>query len=103
MERYKLAAPIRKRNDGKRLYSSLRHPKIPLKSSDVYFYAKRFMRLDLLAHAYYGDVTLWPIIARANNLGKGSLLIKPGLRIRVPYPVRESEFTQAYLNINEID
>lgn len=42
-------------------------------------------RLDLLAKEYYGDETLWFTIARANGLGKGSMMIPPGKIIRIPF------------------
>jgi nucleoid-associated protein YgaU len=42
-------------------------------------------RLDLLAKEYYGDPSFWFVIARANNLGKGSMNIPGGKIIRVPY------------------
>jgi len=42
-------------------------------------------RLDLLAKEFYGDERLWFVIARANNLGKGSLSIQVGIPIIIPY------------------
>jgi len=42
-------------------------------------------RLDLLAKEFYGDETLWYVIARANNLGKGSMYVPPGEIIIIPY------------------
>lgn len=101
MERYKQYTDIRKDVRGKSLYSTLRYPNPPPKSSDIYIYSKRFMRMDLLAHAYYGDVTLWPIIAVANNIGKGTLIIEPGKRLRIPYPLSETEREDLFFEINE--
>jgi nucleoid-associated protein YgaU len=42
-------------------------------------------RLDLLAKEYYGDETFWFVIARSNNLGKGTMVIPPGTIVRIPY------------------
>lgn len=42
-------------------------------------------RLDLLAKEFYGDERLWFVIARANDLGKGSMLIPSGRIITIPY------------------
>jgi nucleoid-associated protein YgaU len=42
-------------------------------------------RLDILAKEFYNDETLWYVIARANNLGKGSMHIPPGEIIIIPY------------------
>jgi nucleoid-associated protein YgaU len=41
-------------------------------------------RLDLLAKEFYGDETLWFIIAKANGLGKGSLNVPAGQVIKIP-------------------
>lgn len=42
-------------------------------------------RLDLLAKEFYGDERLWFVIARANDLGKGSMNVPPGIIIVIPY------------------
>jgi nucleoid-associated protein YgaU len=42
-------------------------------------------RLDALASQYYGDPTFWFVIARSNNLGKGSMTVPPGMILRIPY------------------
>ena len=101
MLRYQQISEIRKTSKGKSYYGSLRYPVIEPKDSDVYLYTKRLMRLDLLAYHYYGDVTMWTIIARANNLGKGVLFLQPGIRIRIPYPLSESEVIEAFYDVNE--
>jgi nucleoid-associated protein YgaU len=41
-------------------------------------------RLDKLALTFYEDATLWWIIAAANGLGKGTLLIPGGVKLRIP-------------------
>ena len=50
--------------------------------------------LDTLANRYYGDPTLWWIIALANNIGKGRMSVEPGLQLRIPGNVNKivSEF-----------
>jgi nucleoid-associated protein YgaU len=103
MERYREITNISKTDEGKRRYDSLRYPNIEPKSSDIYFYAKKSDRLDLLAHKYYGDVTLWPIIARANRIGKGSLWAEAGKRIRIPYPLSTEEVIESFFEVNERD
>lgn len=102
MNRYSITDIVKNYN-GKRKYTSLKYPVIPERDSDIYLYAKRMMRLDLLANTYYGDVTLWPIIARANNIGYGTLFLEPGIRIRIPYPLTESDVIEAFYEINEIN
>jgi len=53
--------------------------------NDIYIVTKRGDRLDLLAYNYYNDKTKWYIIAIANNLGNGSMILEPGLNITIPY------------------
>jgi nucleoid-associated protein YgaU len=52
--------------------------------NDVFIISQEGDRLDLLANEYYGDETLWFVIARANNIGHGSIVIEPGKVIRIP-------------------
>jgi hypothetical protein len=41
-------------------------------------------RLDKLAFKFYGDATAWPIIAAANEIGKGTLVVPPDTSLRIP-------------------
>jgi nucleoid-associated protein YgaU len=41
-------------------------------------------RFDTLAQKYYGDSTLWWIIAKANELSNGKLALDPNQKIRIP-------------------
>jgi hypothetical protein len=68
----------------KRVYKTILYPKIENSISDIYILVNNEDRLDLLAHKYYGDVRYWWILAQANNLGKGSLRIPGGSRLRIP-------------------
>lgn len=47
-------------------------------------------RLDILAREYYGDEHLWFVIAKVNNLGKGSMDVPPGLIIKIPFYTENS-------------
>jgi nucleoid-associated protein YgaU len=88
MRRYENTKIIRPMLDGKpgaRVYGQSLPPTYAPDPRDTYFYAKSSDRLDLLANEFYGDVTLWPIIATANNLGKGTFAITAGKLIRIPY------------------
>jgi hypothetical protein len=40
--------------------------------------------LDLLANKYYGDTSLWWIIAVANNINDASFYVTEGLQLRIP-------------------
>lgn len=41
-------------------------------------------RLDKLAYEFYGDVADWWIIAVANNLGKGTIVVPSNTSLRIP-------------------
>lgn len=83
MERYKYTT-ILKDNNNKQYYSTVMYPKLKPTINDIYVVSKSGDRLDLYAKKYYNDVTKWVIIASANNIGKGTLSIPPGIQIRIP-------------------
>jgi phage tail protein X len=64
------------------------YPNIPLSEYDYYIITTVGDRLDSLAYSYYGDSTLWWIIAVANNNAtKGALFPAPGTQLRIPTDV----------------
>ena len=67
-----------------RKFNSTLYPKIEPSDDDIFVISNTGERLDLLAFTYYGDVTLWWVIAQANNIGKGTLNILPGIQLRIP-------------------
>jgi len=66
--------------------------------NDIYIISKRGDRLDIYADKYYGDVTKWTFIARANKIGKGTLFVEPGLQIRIPNNINIIESNDVQLN-----
>lgn len=101
MERYKeFSTQISDRATGKRRIGTISYPKLPFSNTDVYIYSRSGHRLDILAYDYYGDQTLWWVIAGANNLGKGSFNIPPGIRLRIPYPVDLVTVRELYFEQN---
>jgi hypothetical protein len=71
------------RYDGKRVYRTTRYPKIPYYANDIYIVANETDYLDSMANKYYGDATLWWIIAQANGI-KATLKAPTGKQIRIP-------------------
>ena len=69
--------------DGKRVYTTTYYPNISLSNSDQFIQTKIGTRLDNLAQVYYGDSTLWWIIAKANGI-KGFTSLKSNTRLRIP-------------------
>ncbi len=79
---------ITKDPTGTRVYKPTIYPKIPIKHSDLIITLKVGDRLEKLAATHYGDTSLWWIIAAANNLGKGTMKLTPGERIRIPRDIQ---------------
>lgn len=52
--------------------------------SDIRIRTTSVERLDKLASTFYGDATAWPIIAAANGIGKGTLVVPPDTSLRIP-------------------
>ena len=76
MKRYD-KTPIKKSKEGFRVYSTTYYPSIPLSDSDIFITTKESSRLDSLANQYYGDYSLWWVLAKANQYkitGNGSKL-----------------------------
>ena len=71
-----------------RIYKNTLYPEIPPNPNDIYVITEWGDRLDLLANQFYGDVTLYWIIAAANpKLPFNSLYPTLGVQLRIPaYP-----------------
>lgn len=84
MQRY-ISIPTQLRYDGKRVYKSTIYPVIEPQSTDVQIVTNEGDYLDTLAYKYYGDPTLWFIIALANpGVGKGRFSLETGLTLTIP-------------------
>ena len=78
---------IKLNKDGKRVFKPTIYPKIPIKDSDIFIYPKFGDRLDNLAFKYYGDVSLWWIIAKANGLDAAHIGLEVDNQIRIPVDI----------------
>jgi len=77
-DRYKYTKKERRR------YNTTRYA-IPQKSAnDRYIFSREGDRLDNLANEFYQDPRLWWVLAEANELGKGSFVVPPGIQLRIP-------------------
>ena len=80
MSRYKSSKITRKNN--KSYYRTTIFDKIPKTNNDIYVITQYGDRLDLLAYEYYGDVSLWWYIARANDLN--TMIVPENIQLRIP-------------------
>jgi len=92
MSRYLLASAQRDTTTEKRKLSTVIIPTPIIRSSDLYIQTTGIERLDKLALKFYEDATLWWVIAAANGLGKGSLMIPGGLNLRIPDKLNIQEY-----------
>jgi hypothetical protein len=77
-----------KEADTKRSYmESTIYPKIIPEDSDLYIITESSDRLDLLAKKYYDDITMWWVIAVANNINDGNFYVESGRQLRIPVNV----------------
>lgn len=74
------------------------YPEIPPSESDFYVRTTAGDRYDILASQFYGDASLWWIIAAANTAEQASLVPTPGIQIRIPG--NKEQIIQLYNKIN---
>ena len=82
MKRY---STTRKKMDksGVKVYTTTYYPEMPIENSDQFIFTKEGDRLDTLAHKFYGDHTLWWVIAKASGI-RGKVGLKAGTPLRIP-------------------
>lgn len=58
----------------------------PVEEEEIPFYyvSKEGDRLDSLASTFYGSSALWWVLAKANNLANGSIVIPVGTKVFIP-------------------
>jgi uncharacterized membrane protein len=90
---------IIKNSIGKRYYTNNIYPQIPISGNDYYVITSVTDRLDLLANDFYGDPSLYWVIAAANNISGDSLVPEPGTQLRIPFNIETA--INAYTRINQ--
>jgi len=86
--RYQNINVIKYNATGSQYYVNNVYPDIAVTENDTYVISTLGDRLDLLANDFYGDVTLWWIIASANALPGDSLYPPIGMQLRIPNDVQ---------------
>lgn len=79
IERYKKGTELKQE-----MRESTIYPTVDRSVNDIYIVSNVSDRLDLLADQYYNDSSKWWVIALANGLGKGTLMVPPGIQLRIP-------------------
>lgn len=86
MKRYELTQTDT-RYDGKRVYKTTSYPNIKPLESDIIIIPNESDTFDNLAYKFYGDPTLWWIIALANGQGNGRMSVNIGSQLRIPVQI----------------
>jgi len=94
---------IRTDENKNRYYTNTLYPEIPPSINDIYVLTQVGDRLDTLANNFYQDTSLWWIISKANpdKIRRDSLLLKPGIQIRIPNNIQVILNTFENLNTAE--
>jgi len=65
-------------------FNTVRFNKPPVTLDDEYIITREGDRFDLLAHQFYGDVSMWWFIALANDIRPASMIVPIGIQLRIP-------------------
>lgn len=83
MSRYATTSVIKTESE-KRRYATTLLPNMPQSANDTYIRTTSVERLDKLAQSFYGDISLWWVIAAANGIGKGTIIVPENTQLRIP-------------------
>lgn len=79
-----ISLKIKNRKDGQRVFAPSMVSTVEVTSTDPVIIASETTRLDLLAHTYLGNRSLWWMIAQVNGITNGSLHVTPGRELVIP-------------------
>ena len=85
--------------EGKRYIRNAIYPDVPVTENDIYIKTTGGDRYDTLALQFYNDSSLWWVIASANNSQRASLVVKPGVQLRIPGDIQDT--LQLFDSVNE--
>ena len=83
---------------GVEVYRTTYYPQIPISDNEKFVRPVDGDRLDTLAYRYYGDITLWWVIAKANGI-KGKVVTSVDDVLRIPGDI--SRIIENFRNINK--
>ena len=98
MSRYKNIS-LSKTESGTVLRKNALYPNLPVSEDDIYVIATAGDRYDTLAKQFYRDPSLWWVIAYANNHQRASLVVTPGVQLRIP--ANKALALQLYQELNK--
>ena len=99
MSRYRFTGIKIDKDTGNRVMKTTLYPEIKIDNGDRFVYPIDGDRLENLAYRYYGDSSLWWIIAKANGIRDGSFGLKPDEKLRIPSNI--AQIINDLLSINK--
>ena len=78
------------------------YPKIPLRDDDIYIFSRESEKLEHLSYRFYESPEYWWVIAKANNISKGSIFLEPGKQLRIPNPASITEILNSMEELNSL-
>lgn len=99
MNRYQNITLTKYNSTGSQYYLNNLYPDVEYTEDDNYVITTLGDRLDLLANNFYGDSSLWWIIASANALSGDSLYPPVGMQLRIPTDIRTILDSYKVINI----
>lgn len=99
MNRYQNINITKYNSTGSQYYLNNIYPDVEYTEDDNYVITTLGDRLDLLSNNFYGDASLWWIIASANSLPGDSLYPPIGIQLRIPTDVRSIIESYKVINI----
>lgn len=70
---------------GKSYYANPIYPTPSISSEDLWVVTSEGDRWDLLAKSFYGDASLWWILASLSPQYADSMVLPPGVQLRIPH------------------
>ena len=100
MSRYKYTKIESDKITKNKVLTSTEYPVIASSDNDILYFVKYDDTYMNLAYRFYGDQSLWWIIARANNNFVGNIKMEVGQKIIIPREV--GEILKQHTKINRI-
>ncbi len=82
--RYNKSDIIKTNNETRRFVTTIYSAPPENLETDIYIRTTTIERLDKLAYQFYGDSEKWWLIAIANGMGKGTIIVPSNTRLRIP-------------------
>ena len=91
-----------KKVNKKTVFKPTLYPKIPLRDDDIYIFSRQSEKLEHISYRFYGTPEYWWVIAKANNISKGSIFLEQGKQLRIPTSTSIQEILNSLEELNSL-